>query len=171
MMLTATRISYSKRFKAALGGLVLLLVGLWALLPPPVAKLDNVSPQLFDRHGMLLTSYTVDDGLWRIHTPLHDVDPRFIKALIAVEDERFWHHSGVDVLSIFRAVRSLIRAGEVKSGASTITMQLVRQIEPRERVLWSKILESGRALQYNFCLLYTSPSPRDQRGSRMPSSA
>ena len=149
------RITYPKRLKLALCALILLFTGLWALLPPPIDKLDNISPQLFDRHGALLTSYTVDDGLWRVHTPLEDIDPRFIEALIAVEDERFWHHSGVDVLSILRATKTLIRSGEAKSGASTITMQLVRQIEPRERVLSAKILESGRALQYNLVLSKT----------------
>ena len=155
MLGQTSRVNYSTRFKAALGSLILLLVGLWVALPPPIGKLDNVSPQLFDRNGTLLSSYTVDDGLWRVHTPLEDIDPRFIAALIAVEDERFWHHSGVDILSILRATRTFIRSGEAKSGASTITMQLVRQIEPRERVLSSKIFESARALQYNLRLSKT----------------
>ena len=150
-----SRVHYSKRFKAILGGVLLLLICLWVIFPPPIKKLDNISPQVFDRKGTLLASYTVDDGLWRVHTPREDIDPRFIEALIAVEDERFWHHSGVDVLSILRATRTLIRTREAKSGASTITMQLVRQIEPRDRVLSSKILETGRALQYNLMLSKT----------------
>ena len=68
-------------------------------------------------------------------------------ALIAVEDKRFYRHSGVDLPAIIRALKSWRREGKPVSGASTITMQLVRQYEPRERVLTSKIIESFRALQ------------------------
>lgn len=149
------RRSYPTWLKLALFGPVFLWLALWAAFPPPLAALGHVSPQVHDRHGAPIAFYTIDEGRWRVHTKREDIDPRFIQALLAVEDERFWTHSGVDPLSILRAVRTLIRSGKAKSGASTLTMQLVRQIEPRERILSSKIIESFRALQYNLALSKT----------------
>ncbi len=149
------RIIYPSWFKCSLLGLAAFCAGLWLLFPPPLKALHHISPQILDRQGTHLAVYTVDDGLWRFHTPREDIDPRFIQALLAVEDERFWHHSGIDPLSILRAIRTLIRSGEAKSGASTLTMQLVRQIEPRKRVMSSKIIESFRALQYDLILSKT----------------
>lgn len=146
---------YPTWLKLSLGGLIMLVLALWALFPPPLRSLDHVSPQVLDRFGNPIAIYTVEDGRWRVHTSRHDIDPRFIQALLAVEDERFWSHSGVDPLSILRAIRTLIRSGKAKSGASTLTMQLVRQIEPRERVMSSKIIESFRALQYDLTLSKT----------------
>jgi len=146
---------YPKWLQLCLGGLIVIVLTLWAIFPPPLRALDHISPQVLDRFGNPIAVYTVDDGRWRVRTLREDIDPRFIEALLAVEDERFWTHSGVDPLSILRAVRTLIRSGKAKSGASTLTMQLVRQIEPRERVMSSKIIESFRALQYDLTLSKT----------------
>jgi penicillin-binding protein 1C len=68
-------------------------------------------------------------------------------ATIAVEDQRFREHQGVDPLAAVRAVGQLVREGGVVSGASTITMQVCRMTEPRERTLSAKAIESFRALQ------------------------
>ncbi|MCF6274665.1 MAG: penicillin-binding protein 1C, partial [Robiginitomaculum sp.] len=73
--------------------------------------------------------------------------PRFVAALSAIEDKRFYRHSGVDPLALLRAAMSWQRHGKAVSGASTLTMQLVRQLEPRPRTLKSKIIESFRAVQ------------------------
>jgi Transglycosylase len=47
-------------------------------------------------------------------------------AVIALEDERFWEHKGVDLRAALRALTSNASAGEVAQGASTITMQIVK---------------------------------------------
>ena len=64
--------------------------------------------------------------------------PSTLKALLRFEDKRFYHHLGVDPIAIVRAFLSNLRAGRVVSGGSTITMQLVRMVEPRNRRLSSK---------------------------------
>ncbi|MBI5665716.1 MAG: PBP1A family penicillin-binding protein [Nitrospirae bacterium] len=51
-----------------------------------------------------------------------------IKAVVAVEDSRFWSHKGVDYLAIVRAVLKDILAGRIKEGASTITQQLAKVV-------------------------------------------
>ena len=99
-----------------------------------------------------MTGFTVEDGIWRIPADLEQIDQRYIDRLIAIEDSRFYNHPGVDISAIFRALMSWGENGKPVSGASTITMQLVRQIEPRPRTLRSKIIESLRALQYELFL-------------------
>ncbi len=72
----------------------------------------------------------------------------FAAALIAYEDEAFLHHPGIDVSAIVRAAIVNIRAGEVKSGGSTLTMQLARMARGnRKRTYWQKAIEIGLALK------------------------
>ena len=71
----------------------------------------------------------------------------FQRRLIAIEDERFWIHPGVDPIALARASVSYARAGRVTQGGSTITMQLARLLEPRPRTVQSKLIEIIRALQ------------------------
>ncbi len=117
------------------------------IFPPPLERAYDTSTLVTDRHGQWLSVFTVDDGRWRIKADMDEVDPRFVQALIAIEDKRFYSHSGVDPLAVLRAVRSWKQNGRAVSGASTITMQLVRQLQPRPRTLKSKIIESLRAVQ------------------------
>jgi penicillin-binding protein 1C len=69
------------------------------------------------------------------------------KRLIAVEDARFHGHLGVDPLALVRAVGSAVVHGRATSGASTLTMQTARLLEPRPRNLGSKLIEMVRAVQ------------------------
>lgn len=68
-------------------------------------------------------------------------------AVLAGEDERFFAHAGVDWLAGLRALADNVVSGRVVSGASTLTMQVVRIVEPRPRTLWSKAVEVLRARQ------------------------
>ncbi len=117
------------------------------IFPPPLERAYDTSTLVTDKRGQWLTAFTVDDGRWRLKADMDEVDPRFVAALIAIEDKRFYRHSGVDPLAVLRALRTWQRQGEIVSGASTLTMQLVRQLEPRPRTFKSKIIESFRAVQ------------------------
>ena len=128
----------------ALAGLILW----FGQSPVPHAQLNATSPVLKDRHGAWLNVRTVESGRWRIPASLEDVDPSFVEALLFIEDKRFYTHSGVDGPAIFRALKSWRDEGEVVSGASTITMQLIRQYKPRPRTFRSKIIESFEALRF-----------------------
>src|SRR3546814_13709225 len=66
--------------------------------------------------------------------------------LTAIEDRRFAKHPGVDPLAIVRALGQMLAAGRVVSGASTLTMQTVRLLDPRPRTVGAKLLEAARAL-------------------------
>jgi penicillin-binding protein 1C len=82
-----------------------------------------------------------------------DVDPRFLKLLFAYEDKRFSRHHGVDVLAMGRAAFQLVTHGQIVSGASTLTMQVARLLEPREhRSFGAKLRQVTRALEMEHAL-------------------
>jgi penicillin-binding protein 1C len=114
-------------------------------LPPPLDR--PLSTAVLGTGDRPLTLFTSTDGYWRLPADTGDIDPRFIEALIALEDRRFRTHSGVDPVAVLRAARSNLLAGEVRSGASTLTMQLARLLEPRPRTFGGKLHQAVRALQ------------------------
>lgn len=116
-------------------------------LPPDMGRAERSSPVALDRHGAWLRALPVENGRWRIRADLARTDKTFLKRLVAVEDERFNWHFGVDPVSMIRALVGNVRAGEITSGGSTITMQTVRLLEPRPRNLGSKLIEIIRAAQ------------------------
>ena len=69
------------------------------------------------------------------------------RAIVAAEDRRFWSHPGVDGLALVRAAAQNVFSGRRVSGASTITTQVIRLLEPRRRTLLTKAIEAFRALQ------------------------
>ncbi len=134
-------------------GLILCLVALgmseilvWAL-PLPARLGVGDSPVLVYRDGSIAHVLLAPDERWRIRRTLDEVDPNYLQALLRFEDKRFRYHLGVDPIAVLRASLSNITAGKVVSGGSTITMQLVRMVEPRPRRIGSKIIESFRAYQ------------------------
>lgn len=90
--------------------------------------------ELLDRHGEILDTQRVDFGVRRLAwTPLAEVSPALITAVVESEDRRFWRHSGVDWLGIAGAIRVSLGNHRLR-GASTITMQLASLLEsPRAR--------------------------------------
>ena len=117
------------------------------LAPPPIERAADVSAAVHDKDGELLHAFSNSAQRWRFAVELDEVDPAFIDRLISIEDKRFFEHFGVDALAVMRAARSSARAGRVVSGASTITMQTARLLEPRPRTVPSKIIEMLRAFQ------------------------
>ncbi|MDQ3487941.1 MAG: PBP1A family penicillin-binding protein [Acidobacteriota bacterium] len=63
----------------------------------------------------------------RIEVPLDKVSPHFIKAVLSIEDQRFYEHTGVDAIRVAAAVLRNVQAGRRAEGGSTITQQLARQ--------------------------------------------
>ena len=64
----------------------------------------------------------------RYPVPLEDISPHFLKAIIAVEDARFYEHSGLDHLALVRALVTNIRQRRISQGGSTITQQLSKNL-------------------------------------------
>jgi penicillin-binding protein 1C len=146
------RITYGLAGAAAL---IVVAGGAWlvALGPPPSTKNLETSHSVLDREGRLLRAYATNEGRWRLPAKAEDVDPRFVQMLLAYEDKRFYEHVGVDPLALGRAAFQLIRQGHIVSGASTLSMQVARLMEPREnRSFSAKFRQITRALQLEFAL-------------------
>src|SRR5688572_2669807 len=62
----------------------------------------------------------------RLHVPLVRVSPHLVRAIVAVEDQRFYHHGGFDVIRVVGAGVNNFREGRIEQGGSTITQQLAR---------------------------------------------
>jgi len=115
-------------------------------LPSTVVEFADGSPaHVFlspdDRYRMAVTPEDLAGG------GPGSIDPDYLEALLRFEDKRFHHHPGVDPIAVFRSAVANLRHGRVVSGASTLTMQLVRLLEPRPRTLGSKAIEAVRAVQ------------------------
>lgn len=85
------------------------------------------SPMLLDREGRLLYAFLNNEEQWLFPFSLETASPHLINATLAAEDKRFYRHSGIDLYAVLRAAWSNARAGNIVSGASTLTMQLVKQ--------------------------------------------
>ena len=100
-----------------------------------------------------MRAYATNEGRWRLPATRKDVDPRFLKLLFAYEDKRFPTHFGVDPLSLGRAAFQFVANGHIISGASTISMQVARLLEPREhRNLGAKLRQIVRAFELEHAL-------------------
>ncbi len=118
------------------------------IFPLPIDKLErDKSVMVYDKDNKLLRAYTTDDGMWRSYASFDETSPLMIDALITYEDKRFYRHIGVDPIAVVRAIWQNIKAMEIVSGSSTITMQIARMIEPKDRTVWSKLIEIFRSIQ------------------------
>lgn len=101
------------------------------------------SARFYDRNGTLLSVMPLADGLRREYVPLAKIPDELAAAFVAAEDKNFYRHCGIDFCSIVRACNQNRKAGRIVSGASTITMQLVRLIHPRKNPprLAAKVVE------------------------------
>ena len=119
-----------------------------SLGPAPLGEGVAFSALVVDRDGKLLRPYATPEGRWRLPATRENVDPRFLELLLAYEDKRFSTHHGVDPLALGRALAQLITHGRIVSGASTISMQVARLLEPRgARSFKAKLRQMLRAIE------------------------
>jgi len=103
---------------------------------------------VFDAQGNVLRQQSTSSGGRAQWTPLAAIAPALANATLASEDHRFYQHHGVDPYGLLRAAWLDLRAGHLAFGGSTITMQLVRLVEPRRgRGLFAKVAEAVKAVR------------------------
>ncbi|WP_148824732.1 penicillin-binding protein 1C [Campylobacter concisus] len=99
---------------------------------------------LLDKNGEIINMKLSSDGIWRFHEQSF---PNSLKQCVVLfEDRYFYYHFGVNFASIFRAFFHNLRSDN-RIGASTITMQVARMLEPGDRSYKNKIREIFRAFQ------------------------
>lgn len=110
-------------------------------LPADLFEGTSFSTVVTSREGELLGARIADDGQWRF-PPSDTVPERFSRCLIEFEDRYFRLHPGVNPVSAVRALKENIRSGRIVSGASTITMQVIRMSRGKERNIRQKLTEA-----------------------------
>ena len=84
----------------------------------------------------------------RIPVSFGQISPEMRKAIVAIEDRRFWQHGGVDYIGIFRALRADVSSGSVTQGGSTIEQQLIRNLYlSPQQTIGRKLTEGCLAVQ------------------------
>ncbi len=121
-----------------------------ALQPAAAAVIDapKASTLVTDRFGRPLRSY-LDGAAASSCVPLKlsEISPWLVLATVAAEDKRFFAHPGVDFRSVTRAFLQNSKRGHTVSGASTITQQLARALEPHPRTMLGKLSEMFSAMR------------------------
>ncbi len=119
----------------------LIIFAFWLFtLPSNLFKEPN-STVMYDKKGSLLNARVADDGQWRFP---HDgkLPENYITAVTLFEDQYFMYHPGVNPFSIVRALYQNVLPGKNKSGASTLTMQVIRlSRKEKSRTVREKIIE------------------------------
>ena len=80
----------------------------------------NLTSQIYDCNGKVLAKLHAEENRTRILSS-KEIPDNMKHAVVAIEDERFYQHYGIDIIGITRAMISNIKAGGVKQGASTLT--------------------------------------------------
>ncbi len=129
--------------------LVLSYISIYRAKMPDVTRLKNYNPSLvttlYDRKGEVAAEFYVER---RILLKYEEIPDLMKKATIAIEDDKFFQHGGIDLMGIFRAAVVNLKAGEVVQGGSTITQQVAKVIFlSRERTFARKIKEFLIALE------------------------
>ncbi|MDR1872234.1 MAG: penicillin-binding protein 1C [Deltaproteobacteria bacterium] len=126
--------------------LTLVFLGLWVYYPAVTISFP-VSPTVKDFNGRLLNARLAADEQWLFPVKLTDMGPWLPLLAVTAEDGRFWDHLGVDPLAIARALAQNAKALRIVSGASTITVQVTRLLNPAPRTLSHKVREFIQALK------------------------
>ncbi len=138
-------IRFLKRLGIPTIGLFLLFLILNLIFP--LKDKVEYSTIITDKNGEVINAFLTKDEKWRMKTELTDISPLLRKTIIAKEDKYFYSHPGVNPVAVVRAAFKNIFRMRRTSGASTITMQVARALEPRKRNIGSKTIEMFRAFQ------------------------
>ncbi|MEM1171073.1 MAG: penicillin-binding protein 1C [Cyanobacteria bacterium P01_H01_bin.35] len=131
--------------KFILGFVLLCLTGRSLPYFFPIRSQDIVQHQqtfkFTDRNALPLGTILTHNQENTVVVPLDKISPLFINAIIAAEDKRYYQHGALDMKAIGRSLLEAIQARQIVSGASTITMQLARMLEPTPRTFGNKVRE------------------------------
>jgi len=135
--------------------LVILLLGViyFASFDPGILNRNAYSTTFYDRSNKPLRTFFSADETYARPCSLSEVSPHFLRAVVLIEDKRFYSHKGVVLSSLLRALRQNIKGQRIVSGGSTITMQLAKLVyRHQKRTIFNKISEIFSALKFEMHL-------------------
>ena len=128
-----------------------IIVVIWAIIrfffTPPILNDISFSRAYYDRDEKLLRLTLGADDKYRIYTPLSEISPYIVDAVILYEDKHFYNHIGINPISLLRATRQYASSTVHPVGASTITMQVARmKYDINSKTFWGKMQQIALAL-------------------------
>ena len=148
MKLKVTKQNLIRFFKwlgvGVLAAIVIFFILSWIFPLPDKIEYSTI---ITDSKGEVINAYLTKDQKWRMKTELNEISPLLRKTIIAKEDKYFYSHPGINPVAMVKAFFKNVFRMKTASGASTITMQVARALEPRKRNIGSKIIETFRAFQ------------------------
>jgi penicillin-binding protein 1C len=127
-----------------------ILTALLLALPMPELDAflaDPAGTSISDRSGVQLSFVPGHGGEFQIRAAAGGIPSQCAQIFLRLEDSRFRRHPGVDPIAVVRALIDRVISPSARSGASTVTMQLARMVQPRARSIFGKILEGWCALR------------------------
>jgi penicillin-binding protein 1C len=128
-------------------GLVIFLIFLLLNIIFPLRDSISYSLAVTDNKNEVIHAFLTPDEKWRMKTEAYEITPQLRKSIIFKEDKHFYRHPGVNPFALMRAAFNNVLHLKRTSGASTITMQVARMMEPKQRSFSGKCIEMFRALQ------------------------
>ena len=134
---------YIKIFWSLFGIGILMIIILFSLVAngklgfmPSLSELENIESSLasevYSCDSVVIRKFFYKEN--RTFVPYEQISPNVITALIATEDERFYHHSGIDIRGLLRVAKGVLTGNESSGGGSTISQQLAKMLFPREEM-------------------------------------
>lgn len=117
--------------------LFLFFMGVWIFADiPSFEELERpdskLATQIISSDNQVLSTFHIEN---RSYIPYEQLSPYIVQAAVATEDERFYDHSGIDFISLFRVLgKTIILHDSSQGGGSTITQQLAKTLYPRTDV-------------------------------------
>jgi penicillin-binding protein 1C len=108
---------------------------------------EDYSTVVVDREGRRLRVFLNTAEQWCFPPDTAEVPEKLVISALTYEDKRFFRHFGIDPIAFFRATGQNLRARRVVSGASTITMQVARIANPKQRSIFNKFIEAYHSLK------------------------
>lgn len=154
----------SIKYKIGIPLLLLLIIWYIFCLPSPLFE-EPYSTVVSDKNGELLGARIANDQQWRF-TESDSVPEKYKICLIEFEDRYFNYHWGINPVSLARAIKQNVSEDRIVSGASTISMQVIRLSRKEKRTFSEKLIEIILASRLEFSYskdkiinLYASHAP------------
>jgi penicillin-binding protein 1C len=124
----------------------ILLFALLSLIFPLPDKIEYATC-IQDDQGQIVHAFLPRDQQWRMKLENAELTPLLKNTILFKEDKYFYYHPGINPIAICKSFIGNILHGKIRSGASTITMQVARALEPKKRTYFNKLREIFRAEQ------------------------